>query len=336
MSLFVSIITWGALPYALYLAPVVVLLVLLLVKHLFWQKKIALYLASPHHAYRLLSYFSLGRRTIQVFLIVVSLVSIVLAIARPMWDMHHEKIEQEGRDVLIALDISRSMLAQDVKPNRLELAKNKIKKLITTLNSERVGLLVFSGAPFVQCPITSDIGACLTFLDAVNVETISSGTTALDQAINKALDTFSNMPTKKNKLLVIFTDGEDFSSNLENVRQRAQQMGLKIFTVGTGSVEGAPIPLVDEEGKIVGHQQDEHGNIVISRLNEKVLSSLAHTSGARYVRATEDDSDIEHIARTVKQFEKEKFDDKQVNKLQERYYYFALVSLLCLVLEWIL
>lgn len=259
-----------------------------------------------------------------------------IALLRPAWGTIEEKIEQEGRDLFIALDISRSMLAQDYQPNRLEFAKTKIKSLLNYLRCERIGLILFSGSTIVQCPLTTDYAAFFMFLDQLDAETISSGTTALDQAIKKALEVFSAMPNKKSKLLVIFTDGEDFSSNLADIKKQALDIGMNIFTLGVGTPEGAPIPVVDERGRAHGHQRDAKGSIVISHLNEGILTTLARDSGGIYLRAQQDDSDLKTLVRHLESFEKEKFDDKKVSTEQERYYFFVALALLCFILEWFL
>ena len=243
---------------------------------------------------------------------------------------------QEGRDLFIALDVSRSMLARDYEPDRLNFAKKKIKRLLHTLDCERVGLLLFSGTAFVQCPLTSDHAAFTMFLDSVDVETISSGTTALDLAIKKVLEAFGQNPDRKNKLLVLYTDGEDFSSNLAGVKRQAHQEGLHIFTMGVGTPEGAPIPLLDEKGKPKGHQLDQKGAVVISRLNEGILHTLAADSGGAYIRLTQDDTDIKALMRQVQQFEKEQLEDKKFATLEEQYPYFLLISLISFALEWLL
>jgi len=255
---------------------------------------------------------------------------------RPQWDKREEVVQQEGRDLFVAVDISRSMLAEDYKPNRLEFAKEKIKKLVSKLKSERVGLLIFSGSTMVQCPLTSDYSAFFMFLDQLDVETISSGTTALDQPITRVLEIFEGMEGKKTKLLVIFTDGEDFSSNLAAVRQRAADQGVKIFTMGVGTPEGVPIPLINEKGERQGHIKDKAGNIVISRLNEGILSALASETGGIYLRLTDNDKDLKQLISVVEQFEKEKFEDKKLPALQEQYHYFLLVSFVCFAIEWLL
>lgn len=266
----------------------------------------------------------------------VGCASLFIVFLRPQWGAIEQTIEQEGRDLFIALDVSRSMLAQDKKPDRLTFAKQKIKQLVGTLKSERVGLVIFSGSALVQCPLTVDYGAFYLFLNQIDAETISSGTTALDQVIKKIIDIFARAPARKNKLLVILTDGEDFSSNLTKVREQAREVGVHIFTMGIGTPEGAPVPVVDDEGRQHGHQKNEQGEIVISRLNEGILRSLSAESGGTYVRASEGDADINELVRMVQQFEKEKFEDKTVPTLQERYPIFAVIAFICFLLEWLL
>ena len=142
--------------------------------------------------------------------------------------------------------------------------------------------------------------------------------------------------TRKNKLLVLLTDGEDFSSNLAGVRQEAVREGMTIFTLGVGTPEGGPIPLFDEQGQQAGHQKDKDGKAIISRLNEGILHNLAAQTGGIYLRLAQDDSDIKTLVRFIEKFEKERFEDKEVSTLQERYPYFLAVSFICFALEWII
>jgi len=234
------------------------------------------------------------------------------------------------------LDISKSMLAQDCEPNRLELAKKKIRALLKELESERVGLLLFSGAAFVQCPLTTDYGAFHMFLDHVDAETVSSGSTAIDAAVQEAISLFSHTPKGNNKLLVLCTDGEDFSSHLSAVKKRAEDEGVRIFTIGFGTQEGAPIPLYDLQGNPSGHQKDRNGKVVISQRNDELLQSLAHGLGGIYVPAAQEGNDISQIVATVRTIEKGAFEDKKMHQLYDRYPWFIAVALCALLLEWVL
>ena len=284
----------------------------------------------------LLSRFSSTKTVIKSLLLGVGFLGLFLALLQPQWGKKEHKVEQEGRELLVALDISRSMMAADVKPNRLAFAKSKIKQLVKLLGAERVGLLVFSGDAFIQCPLTRDTGAFSLFLDNVDAETISSGTTSIAHAISKAMSTFASLPTRKNKILVIFTDGEDFSTGLSKIKEDAKKVGLHIFTYGVGTEEGAPIPLVSEDGIVAGYQKDENDKVVFSRLNRGILQALSRESGGKYIDPTQDARDLQSLVSYVEGYEKEKFEDKDIELEEERYPYFLAVSFLCFLLEWVL
>jgi len=328
-------ITWAAAEN-LWLLPVIIIILFIIAWRSWRSIRIQKVLASEQWRHLLLPHTSPVRTIIKAALMSLCILSLFLALLRPSKDKKEITIAQEGRDLFIALDVSRSMLATDYEPNRLMVAKSKIRHLISLFGCERIGLILFSGSALVQCPLTTDYRAFFMFLDQVDAETISSGTTALDQAIRRALDSFASTPEKKTKLLVLFTDGEDFSSNLAGVKQKALEAGMHIFTFGIGSFEGAPIPLYDEKGTQVGHQLDKHGKVVISRLNEGILNVLATDSGGTYLHCTDDDSDLRKLVHAVELFEKEKFDDKKMESLEEQYPYFLFASFICFVLEWLI
>ncbi len=287
-------------------------------------------------AHKNLRNYSYTKKIIKAVLFCIAVASLATVLMRPQWNDVASSVSREGRDVFIALDISRSMLAQDLKPDRLAFAKEKIKKLVKRLKTDRIGLILFSGSTFVQCPLTDDMNAFYMFLDAVDAETISSGTTALDAAINQAISVFEMMPERKSKLLVMFTDGEDFSSNLTAVKKKAASLGLHIVTVGVGTDQGAPIPLYDKAGKPMGHQLDAKGNVVISRMNEGILYRIAQDTGGIFVPIAQDATDIKKIESFISSFEKELLKDKQVKQFQEQYYWPLLIAFITLAVEWML
>ena len=291
-------------------------------------------LVGVHHQF--LRNVSPKKQLLKCTLMLVGVLFLCLALLRPQWNQSEETIMQEGRDLYIALDISRSMLATDCAPDRLSFAKDKIKRLVRKLSCERVGLILFSGAAFVQCPLTSDYSAFYLYLDTVDAELISSGTTALDQAIQQALTSFASTPDRKSKLLVLFTDGEDFSHNLHDIKQEAVEAQLSIFTIGVGTPEGAPVPLFDAHGKLIGHQKDKNGGVVISRLNEGILRTLSQDAGGSYIRATPGDDDIGAFIRAVHSFDKEQLAERKHSRYEDQYHYFLLVSFICFALEWLL
>lgn len=280
--------------------------------------------------------FSSSRRAVRAFFFVSGVAALCIALMRPCWDKTQETVSQKGRDLLIAIDVSRSMLAQDCKPNRLAYAKNKIRALVNRLPSDRIGLLIFAGTALVQCPLTTDHKAFFMFLDSLDAQTISSGTTALDEALKKSLTVFGSQEDKKTKLVVLFTDGEDFSSNLTGVKEQVLKQNVTMFAVGIGTTQGAPIPVLDGQGNQIDYEKEADGTVVMSRLNEGILKVLAHESGGHYVASTEDNTDIEQIVSGVKRFEQENIEDALITHWQERYMYFGWAALLLLLLEWVL
>lgn len=328
-------IIWGAFDRLIW-SPILVVVAILLAYRLYKTKVVVRLLAVVQQQSRLLLGFSQKKMVFKAILFFTGSVALFFTVLEPQWNQKERVVAQEGRDLFIALDISRSMLVQDCIPDRLACAKQKIKSLLKYLSCERVGLILFSGSTFVQCPLTADYGAFEMFLNQIDVETISSGTTALDEAIKKAIVAFQATPDQKNRLLVVFTDGEDFSSNLVGVKQQAAQVGMRIFTVGVGTTEGAPIPLFDLRGNQIGHQRNQKGGVVISRLNEDILRALSLDSGGIYIKMTDDDSDIRSLISQVNRFEKEKFDDKKIALFEQQYPYFIAVSFACFLIEWFL
>jgi Ca-activated chloride channel family protein len=293
-------------------------------------------LASNRFFKKLLNSNLKAKNIIRFILMFFGMLFLFLAMLKPRWGKTEEVFKQEGRDVIIALDISRSMLAKDIKPNRLTFAKEKIKNILELLLCERAGLLLFAGDAIMQCPLTSDFKAFVMFLDQVDVETISNGTTSIENALYKALEVFGKSE-RKNKLLVLITDGEDFSSNLKKVKEEASAKGLNVFVIGVGTPEGAPIPVLGVNGKQVGNQLNSYGEVVMSRLNEGILLNLANDTGGKYLSLTLDDSDLHLLLNYLRKFEKEKIaKDKALEVMEERYPYFLIMSFICFVLEWVL
>jgi Ca-activated chloride channel family protein len=296
-------------------------------------------LAAPRYRSMLIYGFSWNRKKLKLFLSLSALSSLAIAFLQPQWHRKEEQILHQGRDLIIALDVSQSMLAQDSAPNRLCCAKEKIKLLIKQLGAERVGLIIFSGKALIQCPPTIDHDAFLFLLDAIEVENSSSGTTVLSEALKKALDIYSHREEQRHKLIIALTDGEDFSHDLEDIKHQAQNLGVQIFTVGLGTPDGSPIPLYSKlngNSHHNGYLKDDKDTVVISALNEPFLQTLAHDLGGGYVRATGNSDDIARIVQWVTTFEKEQLGMQKLNCLQEKYHYFTALTLLLLTIEWLL
>jgi Ca-activated chloride channel family protein len=327
-------IHWAGFDRIIFL-PIFLVLIFFIIRNYRRITHAATLLVHTTHRVTIFPHFSPRRQWLKAFLLSSGIMFIFLALLQPQWGKKEHTIAQEGRDVLILLDISRSMKAADIKPNRLDFAKLKIKALLDKIVCDRVGLIVFSGSAFVQCPLTADHAAFSMFLDHVDTEIVSSGTTALDTALLKALEVFSSSQGRKNKLAVLLTDGEDFSCNINAATNQALQENLHVFAIGIGTTDGAPIPVFNEEGIQTGHQTNEKGEIVLSCLGEQTLSTLCSHVHGIYVPMTYNDNDIDTIASRVAQYEKEKFEDKKISMFEDQYPWLLGIAWICLLLEWI-
>ena len=217
---------------------------------------------------------------------------LVIGLAEPKWGFEWREVQQKGVDIMLALDVSRSMKAQDIKPNRLERARREIIDLINLLQGDRIGLIAFAGVGFVQCPLTTDYKAVAMFLDHLNEELIPVPGTSLGDAIRlgvKSLKEASELNTQ-GKAMILITDGEDQDSQPVEAAEDALKEGVKVFTIGMGQDSGAPIPL--PQG---GFKKDANGNVVVTRLGEATLQKIAAITGGRYVRSTTGDLDLRDI-----------------------------------------
>ncbi|KKQ33482.1 MAG: von Willebrand factor type A [candidate division TM6 bacterium GW2011_GWF2_37_49] len=328
-------IHWAGFDKIIYF-PIFLILIAAVIKNYFRIKNSSSKLYVKSQKRLIFPAFSLIKQRLKVFSLVTALIFIFLALLQPQWDKKEQNIIQEGRDLLIMLDISQSMLAKDLKPNRLEFAKLKIRTLVSKLKTDRVGLIVFSGSAFLQCPLTVDHAAFLMYLNHIDAETISSGTTSIENALQKSISVFKASQERKNKILVMITDGEDFSVNLGQAKNWASEQNIHLFAIGIGTTDGAPIPMFDNSGKQTGHYTEQDGKIAISKLNEELLSSITQSLAGNYIRSTYQDSDIDQLIILLHGFEKEKITEKQFSLYHDQYPWFLGIAWAMLLLDWIL
>ncbi len=253
------------------------------------------------------------------------------AMAQPRWGFHLEQMHQRGADIIVALDVSTSMLAEDIKPSRLERARHKVTDLIHLLNGDRIGLVAFAGTSFVQCPLTLDYPAAEIFLSALDVDLIPVQGTALGHAIRTSIQAFSKKE-KKSKALILITDGEDHSGMALTAAREAREEGVKIFVIGIGSEEAVPVPDPASGG---GFKKDAGGNIVMSRLNEALLKQIAEETGGSFVRSVTGDLDLEKIyLEDIKQrVQRKNLKTNRRRIWQEQFQWFLALGLLFLMVE---
>jgi len=275
---------------------------------------------------------STGRKILKMVIIVIAVFSSLIALARPQWGFLWEETKRSGIDILIAMDVSKSMLATDVKPDRLERSKFAVKDLIKKLSGDRVGLIAFAGTSFLQCPLTIDYNGFLLTLDDLTTATIPRGGTNITSAIREAMEVFKG-PEKKYKVLVIITDGEDFEGNALSAAKEASEKGVKIYCIGVGTTEGELIPASGDNSER-GYLADRSGAIVKTRLNEDILKQIAISTGGSYVRATQAEFGLTLLYdKSISKLEKRDLDAKMKKHYHERFQYFLAFAVLLLFLE---
>ena len=268
--------------------------------------------------------------TIRLVLWFIGVTLIILALARPQWGSDIEIVEQRGVQVMVALDVSRSMLSQDTKPSRLERAKLEITDLISHLQGDQIGIVLFSGASFIQFPLTSDYASALTYLHHARPGAISRQGTAIGEAIGTAMAGFSDERVHQ-KVIVIMTDGENHEGDPVAAAQQAAQDGAVIFTVGFGSSEGIPVPERDEKGDIAGYRTDAEGRPVISKLDEQMLVRIAEAGGGSYFRATNTGA-ITGLIDEIQSFQESSLQSEFSQRRAERFQLFLLAGAFSLFL----
>jgi Ca-activated chloride channel family protein len=279
--------------------------------------------------------FSPRKQRWKVALLVLALLFLLFSLARPQLGTKLTLMKREGVDIVIALDCSASMLAEDFKPNRLEKAKQEVNGLIARLQGDRVGLVAFAGVAFIQCPLTIDYSAAQMFLDIMDVNLIPQPGTAIGDAIHTSTKAF-NQKERKYKVLILLTDGEDHDSDPLGAAEEAEREGIRIYTIGIGSTQGEPIPLRDNRGGITGYKKDEEGGVVVSKLDETTLQKIALTTGGKYYHATTGEMELDKIYDDISKMEKKELEGKLMVQYEDRYQYFLFIAVVLLVGEFLL
>ncbi len=261
-----------------------------------------------------------------------ALLLVILSVANPQVGSKIEEVKQVGIDVYICLDVSLSMTAQDIKPNRLEKAKYEISKLIQKLQGDRIGLVVFAGDAFVQFPLTSDYSAANLFLSAVSTSTVPQPGTAIASAIDLAARSFrKDDPTKK--AIIVITDGEDHEGDVDQAVNDASSKGIVIYTIGFGSTAGVPIPVYDASGNQIGYKKDSQGNIVLTKLDEATLQDIAQKGNGKYYLGSNTEDELDKIYSDLSNIEKSEYGSTRITDYEDRYYYLLIPAFLILIFE---
>ena len=284
---------------------------------------------------KLLVGVSAFKQRMKAALLVLSLFFMILALCEPKWGFHIEEVKRRGVDLVIALDVSKSMLAEDLKPNRLGRAKLEIGNLLDSLRGDRVGLVVFAGSHFIQCPLTLDYSTVKLFLEDVGIESIPRGGTDVGGAIKKAIEAFEGEEAG-DRVVLLLTDGEDHGDQLDKALEEAKKKDIKIYPVGVGKTEGAPIP-VQGEGDQMQYLRGKEGGVILSRLDSGLLQRIAGSTGGKGGVIGSGDFSLEDLyEKWISKLEKGELGSTQKKEYHHRFQWPLTVGFILLYLEGLL
>ena len=300
-----------------------------------WQKKSIEKFGDENLVTELMQNHSKARKNIKNTLFIFSIAFLIIGISNPQIGTKMEEVKREGVDLMIAIDLSHSMMAQDIKPNRLERAKQAISRLIDKLEGDRIGLVVFAGEAYVQLPITTDYSAAKLFLSTVNTSIIPTQGTKIGNAIDLCIKSF-DQENNQNKAIIIITDGENHDEEAISSARIAQEQNIYIHTLGMGLTKGGPIPIYNKYGSTSEFRKDREGNIIITKLNETILKEIAQAGMGTYIRANNSKSGLSVLFDEINKMEKKEIGTMIFTNYKDRFQIFIGISLILLILNLII
>ena len=296
-----------------------------------WKHKSQSKFADRRLLKRLSPNNSLFKSILKVVVFSLAFASIAIALVNPKIGTKLETVKRQGVDIVFAIDVSKSMLAEDIAPNRLEKSKQLVTQIVNNLASDRVGIIAYAGKAFPQLPITTDYAAAKMFLQNMNTDMLSSQGTAIDEAI-KLAKTYYDDEEQTNRVLIIISDGEDHGEEATTLAEEANEEGIRIFTIGVGDVKGGPIP-EKRNGVVLNYKKDQNGETVITRLNEEVLQSIADTADGVYINGKNTNEVVDNIRDILNKMDKTEFEAKQYADFKDQFQWFLVFALFFLFLD---
>tara|TARA_B100001142_G_scaffold263905_1_gene267337 strand:- start:491 stop:1522 length:1032 start_codon:yes stop_codon:yes gene_type:complete len=316
----------------LYLLALIPLLIIGIIMYSKWQKNSILKFGDINLLNQLMQSHSIFRKKIKKTLFVLAITFLIVGLSNPQVGTKMEEVKREGVDLMIAIDLSYSMMAQDIKPNRLERAKQAISRLIDKLEGDRIGLVVFAGEAYVQLPITTDYSAAKLFLSTVNTSIIPTQGTKIGNAIDLCSKSFDK-ENAQSKAIIIITDGETHDEEAIESAKKAKEEGIYIHTLGMGLTKGGPIPIYNKYGSTSEFRKDREGNVIITKLNESMLEEIALAGEGTYIRANNSKSGLSSLFEEINKMEKKEIGTMIFTNYKDRFQIFIGISLVLLILN---
>jgi Ca-activated chloride channel family protein len=299
-----------------------------------WKKHTQRKFASQVALKKLSPDRSFFKSWLKLIILSLAIFSLTLALVNPKIGTKIETIKREGVDVVFALDVSKSMLAEDIAPNRIDKSKQLITQIINSLGGDRVGIIGYAGSAFPQVPITTDFSTTKLFLNSMNTDMVSSQGTAITEAIKMA-ETYYNDEDQVNKVLFIISDGEDHEGNVSEIVNEAANLGIRIYTIGVGTETGGPIPY-KRNGILQYYKRDKKNQQVITKLNANKLNEIASKGNGKYINGSNTSEVIEEVNTILNGMNQKEFEAKQFTDFKDRFQWFLGISIFLLVLELVL
>ena len=318
-------------PEFLYFLLVIPLLVVLYILSVIYKKRSLKKFGDLEIIEQLMPFVSKNRPLVKFIFIIIALTAAIFALADPQFGSKLEIVKKKGAEIIIALDVSNSMLAEDLQPNRLERAKQAISRLIDKLENDRFGIIIFAGDSYIQVPLTTDYAAAKMFLSSINTSIVTKQGTAIGSAINLAANSFTP-ETEMDKALIIITDGENHEDDAIAAAEKAKEKGITIHTIGMGSPEGSPIPLQKGYGQTV-FLKDRDGNTVISKLDQVALQQIASTANGIFIRANNNEVGLNKLLEEINKMQKQEIETKIYTEFEHRFQYLLGIAIFFLLLE---
>ncbi len=316
--------------YFIYFIAIAILLVAFVLV-LFWKRRKQKTFADSNLLEILSPEASPFKAVLKILTIALALSFLIIALVNPKMGTKLKTIKREGVDIVFALDVSKSMLAEDIAPNRLEKAKQIISKIINKLGSDRVGIIIYAGNAYPLLPITTDQAAAKMFLQNADPDMVSSQGTAINEALKLAKSYYDD-DEQTNRYLFVVSDGEDHEKNVSYIADEATKEGIKIFTIGIGIPEGGPIPL-KRNGTLIGYKKDRKGEVVITRLNDKTLQKIANEGNGEYLYGNNTAKTVEYIDELLLKADKKEFETKQFSDFKDQFQWFIGLGFLFLIFD---
>ena len=313
---------WGLL--------IIPLLTIFFIWSRFARKKALRRFANEELLKLLMPFVSKTRPRFKFFVLMLALAFVIIGIARPQYGSKLKKVKREGIELVIALDVSNSMMAEDIQPNRLDRAKMAISRLVDRLKDDKIGLIVFAGDAYTQLPITTDYNSAKLFLNSINTQIVPKQGTAIGAAIGLAMRSFTP-DSKANKAIIIITDGENHEDDAISAAKDAAENGMIVHTIGMGLPQGSPIPVL--RNGLKEYLKDNQGNVVITKLDETMLEQIAGSGNGIYVRANNAQVGLDTLFDEINKLEKSEMDTLVYSEYEDQFQYFFAIALLLIVLE---